>query len=302
MMCGKYLLTVAVLLAGLQGATAADASGDGPFALRGYYLTLTRTPTFGLDAWKRTIDCVRADGGNLIIVWTAGGFRSKKFPATWKHNADHENVNKDFLRDLIDYAHQKKVRVLLGFTPFGYDGVTRMSLDHPNWAATGPDGKPAKPFGIHCWGRNLCPAREQIQEFMLEYVREMYFDFYPNADGLLIESSDYAACHCKDCGPKYYENEYRFVRAISEAVWSKNASALVVVYPHYFTGAEVPGLGVRAAQQPFDRRWAIFFTPHSARPDKDLIQKAKASIWWDDSPALHTPIEIRDGARRARQL
>ena len=129
------------------------------FTHRGYYLTLTRTPTFGLDAWKKTIDAVLADGGNLVILWTAGGFKSKKFPATWAHNRDHENVKKDFVRELIDYAHGKGVKVLLGFTPFGYDGVNRMSLDRPEWAATGPDGKPAKPFGIHSWGRNLCPAR-----------------------------------------------------------------------------------------------------------------------------------------------
>jgi hypothetical protein len=301
-MGAKQLLTVAALLTCLQNAGAMDPSIDGPFDLRGYYLTLTRTPTLGLEAWKRTIDCVRADGGNLIILWTAGGFRSKKFPDTWAHNADHENIKKDFVRDLIEYAHQNKIRVLLGFTPFGYDGVNRMAFTHPSWAATGPDGKPAKRFGIHSWGQNLCPAQEQVQEFMLRYVRELYFDFYPNADGLLIESSDYAACHCKDCGHRYYQNEYRVVKDISEAVWSKNADALVLIYPHYFTGAEVPGLGVRAARQPFDRRWALFFTPHSALPDRDLIKKAKASVWWDDSPALRTPVEIRAGARRARQL
>ena len=32
---------------------------------------------------------------------------------------------------------------------------------------------------------------------MLEDVREMYFAFYPDADGLLIESSDDAICHAR---------------------------------------------------------------------------------------------------------
>ena len=96
-------------------------------------------------------------------------------------------------------------------------------------------------------GYNLCPARADTQRFMLEYVREMVHDFYPNADGLLVESSDYAACHCKECGAKFYEHEFRFVKAISEEVWAKDKDALVVVYPHYFTGAEVPGLGIPAA-------------------------------------------------------
>jgi hypothetical protein len=137
---------------------------------------------------------------------------------------------------------------------------------------------------------------------MLEYVKEMALDFYPNADGLLVESSDYAACHCKDCGAKFFENEFAFVRAVSEAVWEKKKDATVIVYPHYFTGAEAPGLGVRGAKQPFDPRWTVFFTPHSAHPDAGLIREAKGAIWSDDSPALRTPSEIRDAARRARRL
>ena len=51
---------------------------------------------------------------------------------------------------------------------------------------------------------------------MLEYAREMAFDFYPEADGLLIESSDYAICHCKDCGERFFEKEFEFVNVISE--------------------------------------------------------------------------------------
>ena len=45
-----------VLLIGVPAASAADPPVESPFTSRGYYLTLTRTPTFGLDAWKRTID------------------------------------------------------------------------------------------------------------------------------------------------------------------------------------------------------------------------------------------------------
>ena len=76
---------------------------------------------------------------------------------------------------------------------------------------------------------------------MRDYVREMLLDFYPNADGLFIESSDYAACHCGNCGSRYYDNEFRFVRSISDEVWSRSPRATIVVYPHYFTGATVPG-------------------------------------------------------------
>src|SRR3954467_8410488 len=99
---------------------------------------------------------------------------------------------KEFVRDLIDHAHPRGVKVLLGFTPFGYDGVNQYPLEHPELKAVGKDGKPVAPFGIGCWGYNLCPSRPESQRFMLEYARELAFDFYPDADGLLIESSDYA--------------------------------------------------------------------------------------------------------------
>ena len=122
----------------------------------------------------------------------------------------------------------------------------------------------------------------------------------PNADGLMIESSDYAICHCPDCGPHFFEKEFAFVKRISEEVWSKKPDAMIVVYPHYFSGTEVPGFGVKAAKQPFDPRWTLFFTPHSAHLDPDLIKQARSSLWWDDSPALRRPQDIQQGARRAR--
>ena len=206
------------------------------------------------------------------------------------------------MRDLIDHAHTRGIKVLLGFTPFGYDGVNQYPLEHPELKAVGKDGKPVAPFGIGCWGYNLCPSRPESQRFMLEYVREMAFDFYPNADGLLIESSDYAICHCKDCGGRFFEKEFEFVKRISEEVWARKPEATIVVFPHYFSGAEVPGFGVKAAKLPFDPRWSLVFTPHSSNPEPALIKRARGSLWWDDSPALRRPQEIRAGARRAREL
>ena len=44
------------LLALAPVTPAAYPPPAGPFAHRGYYLTLTRTPTFGLDAWKKTVE------------------------------------------------------------------------------------------------------------------------------------------------------------------------------------------------------------------------------------------------------
>ncbi len=290
------------LLITLLTLRCVDAKSEDAFAQRGYYITFMRMPTYDLADWKKIVDGIHDDGGNTLLLWVAGAFRSPKFPITWRYNADHENIRQDFVRALIDHAHSKGIKVLLGFTPFGYDGVNQYSLEHTNLKAIGKDGKPVQPFGIGCWGFNLCPSKPESQRFMLEYTREMVFDFYPNADGLLIESSDYAICHCKDCGEHFFEREFEFVRRISNEIWAKKPDATIVVFPHYFSGSEVPGFGVKAAKLPFDPRWSLVFSPHSAHPEPALIKRAKSSLWWDDSPALRTPNEIRAGARRAKEI
>src|SRR6476619_93529 len=103
---------IALLLLWL-GALACPA-----FDMRGYYITFMRTPTLDLAAWKQTIDCVGVDGGNTVLLWMGGAFPSKKFPITWKYNAGHLNVRKNFAGKLIDYAHEQHIKVILGFTPF----------------------------------------------------------------------------------------------------------------------------------------------------------------------------------------
>jgi len=276
---------------------AAFTCSDEPaFELRGYYITFMRTPTLDLAAWKQTIDCVRADGGNTLLLWMGGAFPSKKFPITWKYNSDHLNVQKNFAGKLIDYAHGQKVKVLLAFTPFAYDGVNQYPLEHPELKAT-----PTNFWGMHSWGYNLCPAKQESQRFMLEYAREMVFDFYPNADGVMIESSDYAICHCGDCKEKYFENEFRFVKRFSEEFWKRKPDAMIAVYPHYFSGRKVPGFNVHAAKQVFDPRWTLFFTPHSAHVDTELLKQARNSIYFDDSTTLRTPEKIRRAAQQTKK-
>jgi hypothetical protein len=280
----------------LMTASAAEA-----FKLRGYYLTFMRMPVMGLAEWKQAMDCFAEDEVNVVVLWTAGGFRSKKFPITWQYNQDHANITNDFGRELIDYAHSKNIRVLLGFTPFGYDGVNRYPFEHPELKAKKADGSPVDQFGIHSWGWNLCPAQQESQRFMREYISEMVFDFYPNADGLLVESSDYNICRCSRCGPKFYDHEFDFVKWISNEVWQRNKDALIVVYPHYFTGQKVPGLDALAAKQPFDPRWGLAFSPHSSHFNAELIKQARESIYWSDAPILGTPVRIREAAMTARK-
>src|SRR5882757_8655923 len=112
-------LLVAPLLCGPRAGAASSA------ALHGYYMTFMRMPVMDLADWKDSLDCMAEDEVNTVILWMGGGFRSRRFPITWAYNRDHKNVEHDFGRELIDYAHRKRIRVLLGFTPFGYDGVNQ---------------------------------------------------------------------------------------------------------------------------------------------------------------------------------
>lgn len=130
---------------------------------------------------------------------------------------------------------------------------------------------------------------------MLDYTHEM-LDFYPNADGLLLESSDYAISYCMDCPETYYQKEFEFVRQISDEVWSGKPDATIAVYPHYFSGSEVPGLNVKGAKQVFDPRWTLFFTPHSTQLEPALIRQSKSSLYWDPSPTFGRPKLIQAAA------
>ena len=297
----------AVLALGGSGALASPASRRGAagrpvFAQRGYYLCFMRMPTFGLAVWKEILDDAADDGANTIILWLGGAFRSKRFPITWQWAKEHENVKADFVRKLIAHAHRRGVKVLLGFTPFGYDGVNQLTLEKPELKALGPDGQPVREFGIGCWGWNLCPAKAESQRFMREYIRELAFEFYHTADGLFIESSDYAICHCAECGPKFFDHEFAFVRDLSDEVWAHKPEATVVVYPHYFSGAKLrfAFAEATASKQPFDPRWTLFFTPHSAALEPALMAQARGAWWWNEAPSRFDVANLRAGVKLAR--
>lgn len=298
----RFITTSAASAAALAWPGTAIAGAQPVFSQRGYYLCFMRMPTFGLAVWREILDDAAADGANTIIVWMGGAFRSKRFPITWQWAKDHENVKADFGRELIRHAHRRRIKVLLGFTPFGYDGVNQLAVEKPELKAIGQDGKPVQEFGIGCWGWNLCAARAESQRFMREYVREMAFEFYPEADGLFIESSDYAICHCADCGPKFFDHEFAIVRDISNEMWARRPDATIVVYPHYFSGAKLRlSFGeATAASHPFDPRWTLFFTPHSAAVNPTLVEKARSAWWWNEAPSRLDVANIRAGVKRAR--
>jgi hypothetical protein len=261
---------------------------------RGYYITFCRIPTAGYDTWRSIFDTFADDGIQHVIMWMGGAFRSRKYPITWQYNRDHENVRHDFVGRLIDHAHSRGVKILLGFSPYTYDGTNQYAFERPDLKGIQANGKLARLQGIDSWGYNLDPTKPDTQAFMLDYARELCFDFYPNADGLLIESADIDICVGGDCGgpSHYYEVEYQFVKQISDDVWAHNPDAQILVHPNYFIG------GSNGANEPYDPRWGLMFSPWTV--NFDLIKRVSYAYYFDLDVISQPPANMQASARYVR--
>jgi hypothetical protein len=248
-------------------------STEKAFPIRGYYMIISRTQAWGLEDWKKFVDRMAEDGCNFLILWIGGGFPSKKFPETWQYNIANRNVQENFAGKLIDHAHDLGIEVVLGFTPHAYDGVNQFGMAHPEYAARQADGSITPVLGIHSMGRMLCPSKPPVREFMHDYIHELFFDFYPNADGLFFEHSDYGHCECLDCRDHYLEREWEFVNGIASEIWSVKPNARMVIYPQYYQ---------RKVAEP-DSRYTLFFTPHSTEITSDVRELDCDKLYWQMS-------------------
>jgi hypothetical protein len=244
----------------------------GPFRYRGYYFILSRNPGYGLEAYRLILDRMAADRANTLILWIGGGFPSRRYPETWDYQKDHRNIRENFAGAVIDHAHLVGIKVLLGLTPFAYDGVNRYGAAHPELGAVDAAGKPAVTGGIHSLGRGLCPSKPAAREFMLGYCRELWDDFYPAADGLFLEHSDYGICQCAECaGGNALRREWELVETLASHAWGKRPEAMMMVNPRYAT------LGVE-----YDPRYIVFLAPHN-REGAEKVKNPKV-LWtgyWD---------------------
>jgi hypothetical protein len=258
------------------------------FSIRGYYTIPSRNQLWGLEEWKQFVDCMIQDNCNFLIWWIEGGFPSRRFPDTWSYNRQHPNMSTDFYRDLIDYAKSNGIQTVLGFSPYAYDGLGSYMTAHPELAGLNDTGEVRRNPGIHDVSMVMCPQKRAAREFMLDYIREMYFDFYPNADGLFVESSDYGHCMCPECQQSYTQREWEFVHAVSSDVWSANPDARVVIYPLYYQ---------KNVAQP-DPKFTLFFTPHSAHMTPDVMAIDCDKIYW--TMLFGEPLEsVKTAARLA---
>jgi len=153
-------------------------------------------------------------------------------------------------------------------------------------------------FGIHCWGWNLCPSQASRSDSCWSMRRRCFSIFTRRADGVLIESSDYAICHCRDCTGHFYEREFDFVKKLSARSGRSGRRRRSWSIRTIFRGRSARN-GCEAARKKFDPRWTLFFTPQRAFGSRAHSQARRAS--GRTMPALRDPAAIAAGGHAARE-
>ena len=164
--------------------------------MRGFYIFLGRGDTqigtetlhMGFADWKKNIGFMAANNLNTLAIYLGGhyyAYPSKKHPelVEW----DSVNALEDFLPELIDYAHELGVQVILAIGTTGSSGA--YWLDHPEFRAKKENGSDVG-FGM------LCPEREEVWGLVREVLEEVV-ELYPGADGILLHPQEfYHPCYC----------------------------------------------------------------------------------------------------------
>jgi len=188
----------------------------GPYLLPQYGVV----PEYTLEHWKHIIDRMAEGGLNRIYWWVAGMYPSPRFPETF--TITNSKMGVEDINTLIDYAHERGMKFLVGGGAFFWHGVDGYLEDHPELAATSSAG--------------MCPSNPEARRFMQAYSLE-WLETFPKADGLWLEPRDEAgACFCEDCQVRldafnsraYGQNEISFLKDLMKQVWDRNPAHTLV--------------------------------------------------------------------------
>jgi len=212
---GSVRLRDEVLKIGKNGVVLdleAPISEKPAFDLRATYnLDFALMFNYPLEFWKRAFDLLIENGYNLVQLWTAGCFPSKKYPLTVHWKCDH-------IEAIIEYLHRHGVKVFLMSGVGGWLGMS------PGLIRTKPDIRTTWPrelykrFPRKSTRMGICISRGK--DVMLDYLEEMY-RAYPEADGMALEAyCEKPHCQCRDCQSKgLWKLELDFLKEISRRIW-----------------------------------------------------------------------------------
>jgi hypothetical protein len=169
---------------------ARESSEPGAFDHMGYYVFLGRGDYWDethklalsrLDDWEEVVDWMSVRRLDTLFCLLNGytlAYPSEKYSSLIDKFSLNARYN--FLGKLIDYAHQRNVKVYLTLTTD--DHAASFGKLHPEALRLNRDGFKAT-------DRALCLENQEVQRYITAMFEEA-LDLYPHADGVLIHPSE----------------------------------------------------------------------------------------------------------------
>ena len=170
--------------------------------VRGVWITNVDSQVmYSKEGIKEAVKVCQESGINhiFVVMWNKGRtlYPSKIMSETFKIPIEEKLAGRDPLREMLDEAHAKNIKVYAWFE-YGFsaenNGFGRHILEtKPQWAALGNDGKVVIKNGFK-WMNALDP---EVQDFMLSLLKEAIVQ-YPDLDG--IQGDDRLPALPSECG------------------------------------------------------------------------------------------------------
>ncbi len=158
-------------------------------------------------------------------------YPSTKFPECV--NRYHPNVKKEFIGEMIDYAHKRfiEVSMLIDF-PDMFSGVLR---HHPelgakqfdstklpsedDWEVYQKTGENKKGHSFRREFGTVCASKSEVMTFWEEYLKEV-FNRYPGLDGIVGQFAEGfgGSCACDNCQRNFLKLQWEYFKRMSEIV------------------------------------------------------------------------------------
>ncbi len=186
--------------------------------------------------YKGFIDWLAEFKVTHLNIWLFGlgfgiAYPSKKFPECV--NKYHPNVKKEFIGEMIEYAHQKFIDVstLIDF-PDMFSGILR---HHPelgakqfnssklppeeDWEAYQKTGENKNGYDFRGEFGTVCASKPEAMSFWEEYLEEV-FSRYPGLDGIMGQFAEGITeiCTCNNCQNSFLQLQWQYFKRMAEIV------------------------------------------------------------------------------------
>ncbi len=205
--------------------------------------------------YKGFIDWLASHKINNLNIWTFDlafgiAYNSKKFPECV--NRHHPNVKKEFIRDMIKYAHRRYIKIFF-FIDFP-DNWTAIIKAHPELAGKNvnpkkiPSGKEWEDYqkrgeGLCTGGEHfrtkfswVCASNLKTMRFWKDYWNEL-LDRYPEVDGIGGQFAEEfnMRCNCKNCRDNFFQLQLKYFEEMAKIGKRKNPDIKIWLYDSWGT-------------------------------------------------------------------